>query len=376
MKKQTLAVALLISVAACGHAADFIKRSGRNLVVGNSGAVISLRGICFGNKVWFNPAKPPYDHHGEIDYERVKAMRMNVVRFYMNYRLFEDDARPYEYKKSGWEWLDENIAWAKKNGIYLILNMHVPQGGFQSGGEGMALWDVPENQKRFIALWKAIAARYKDEPIIAGFDILNEPYVSKSADQWQSLAEKLDAGIREADKNHLVIVEQLNMIKNGDWHMYTRNNFFIMKDPDVMYTFHFYAPFEYTHQYAPWTELKGKDGGKYPDRSASKWTENKGMMLFDSDYLEECMETYLQWGADHNVPLYMGEFGLYKACFENGRNGVEWVRDVVDLAKEHNVNFTYHDYHESGCGLYRNDAGLPDENSVNKELLEYFSGAW
>jgi endoglucanase len=36
----------------------------------------------------------------------------------------------------------------KKHNVYLILNIHVPQGGFQSNGEGMELWDNPENQKR------------------------------------------------------------------------------------------------------------------------------------------------------------------------------------------------------------------------------------
>lgn len=376
MKKQAFAVALLVSIAACCHAADFIRRDGRNLVVGKDKRAVSLRGICFGNKVWSNPAKPPYDHHGEIDYERVKAMRMNVVRFYMNYRLFEDDARPYEYKKSGWEWLDENIAWAKKNGIYLILNMHVPQGGFQSGGEGLSLWDVPENQKRFIALWKAIAARYKDEPVIAGYDLLNEPYVSRSIEQWEKLANELVAAIRKNDGNHLIIVEKLDMIKGGDWRMWEQPNYILVKDPNVMYTFHYYSPGSYTHQLTPWTDLRDKDGGRYPDASSPVWLEDGTRMSLDKDFLEYRMKVFTEWGARNNVPLFMGEFGAYRACFENGKNGVEWVKDVVELAKQYNVNFTYHCYHESSFGLYQNDAGLPDVNSANKDLLEYFSGGW
>ena len=74
--------------------------------------------------------------------------------------------------------------------------------------------------------------------------------------------EALHGPIREESVHCLLlIVEQLNMIKNGDWRMYFHANFFLVNDPDVMYTFHFYSPFEYTHQLLAWTTLKDKDGG-------------------------------------------------------------------------------------------------------------------
>jgi aryl-phospho-beta-D-glucosidase BglC (GH1 family) len=376
MRKLITAVVLAALAASCYGAGDFIRRSGRNLVVGRDNSLISLRGICFGNNVWSNPPVPPANHHGEKDFERVKAMRMNVIRFYLNYRLFEDDARPYEYKQSGWEWLDKNIAWAKKYGVYLILNMHVPQGGYQSGGEGMALWDDPENQPRLTALWRAIAERYKNEPVIAGYDILNEPYVSKSMDQWESLAGRLVSSIRKADKNHLIIVEKLDMIKGGDWRGWEQPNYFLVKDQNVMYTFHFYSPGSYTHQYTPWTDLRDKDGGKYPDPDSRIYLENGGYMPFDKDYLEFMIKAHVRWGIENNVPMFIGEFGAYRECFKNGKNGVGWVRDVVDLAKENNVNFTYHCYHESAFGVYQNDAGLPDPGYSNEALRGYFEGGW
>ena len=83
--------------------------------------------MAFGNTVWANPANPPANHHGEIDYERAAAMGFNRVRFYFNYGIFEDDAAPYAYKQSGFDWIDQNIAWAKAHGITLIVNMHCPR---------------------------------------------------------------------------------------------------------------------------------------------------------------------------------------------------------------------------------------------------------
>jgi endoglucanase len=101
-----------------------LHRQGRTVIDG-SGREVVLRGISFGNEVWSN--KPyPYTHHNEEDFKRVADMGMNVIRFYMNYKTFEDDATPYSYKDSGWHWLETNLQWARNHNIYLILNFHVP----------------------------------------------------------------------------------------------------------------------------------------------------------------------------------------------------------------------------------------------------------
>src|SRR5262249_33591811 len=138
-------------------------------IVGRDGDPVFLKGISLGNEVWTNAALP--DDHAEIDFQRLAAMGANSTRFLLNYRTFEDDATPGVYKASGWGWIDQNIAWARANGISLILNMHVPPGGFQSNGEGGALWTDTSNQDRLMALWTAIAARYAGEPVIAGFGL-------------------------------------------------------------------------------------------------------------------------------------------------------------------------------------------------------------
>jgi endoglucanase len=512
---------------------SFIRRSGRQLVVGEKDQPIFLQGVCFGNQVWSNPSTPPSSHHNETDYQRLKDWHMNVIRFYMNYRLFEDDARPYTYKSSGWDWLDRNIAWAKRNHIYLILNMHVPQGGYQSLGDGMDLWKSAETQRRFIALWQAIAERYRDEPTIAAFDLLNEPIAPKSLYEWKNLAERLVASIRAVDRNHLIFIERLNGVK-GDWPTYNQPNFFLINDTNTAYTFHFYSPIEYSHQNTSWTDFP--PAGGYPDEQLmiapldavwytaifnnpkipsgnSDWryyegakykatdkkllvgkpalvahtTGKNGHVFFDdfvikeydsdghflrdiytvnidsrSDwrfwskngsgqmflthgeghgdrialqikgtnddanaynnryrfavtpghyyqicgwikgvkiaanancqfridfetspsggqvhrlnkaYLESTLHHLAEFGEQNNVPMYVGEFGLYKECFMSGKGGTEWVADILSLFKAYGLHFTYHAYHESAFGIYANDQGLPDPNQANDQLIEVF----
>ncbi len=245
---------------------ELLDESSENLLLRLKGAQIvdaqqrpvNLQGVAFSNFVWSNNLIP---HHTEIDFQRVRDMGMNTIRFYMNYKYFEDDSNTYTYKQSGWDWLDQNIEWAKKHNIYLILNMHIPQGGYQSRGEGDALWNSMENQNRLIALWKAIAERYKDESQIAGYGPLNEPFPSASINQWSMLAQNLINGIREVDENHILFIEQAIEIKGQpDTENY---NFPDVNGNAIAYEFHGYSPYLYTHQLLEFTALG--DGGKYPD---------------------------------------------------------------------------------------------------------------
>lgn len=240
----------------------FIRAEGATLV--DDEGPIFLRGAAFGNNVWQGSPSPPAFHHDARDFERLRAMGMNATRFYLNYQLFESDAQPYSYRQEGFDWLDQNIAWAKEQGVVLILNMHLPQGGFQSNGEGAALWEDAESRERLIALWVAIAEHVADEPTVAGFDLINEPRPTASREQWVELATAATAAIREVDDRHLIVVERTLSV-GDDFGVDADQNFFLLPDDNVLYEFHFYSPFAYTHQYADWLGMG--EGGVYPDAS-------------------------------------------------------------------------------------------------------------
>lgn len=248
---------------------DFLKTSGTTIVDG-SGQNVLLKGVAFGNEVW-SDQEIPATHHNEADFARVKAMNMNVIRFYLNYRTFESDANPFSYKQSGWDWIDKNIAWARKYDIRLILNMHAPQGGYQSQGTGDALWTNMVNQDRLVALWKAIAARYADEPQIAGLGILNEPVPTASVQQWQQLAQRITDSIRKVNPKHILFIEKAIYIK-GNYAEDENLNFPLVNDNNQVAEFHFYEPHSYTHQLFDWAGLG--DGGAYPDTNIITFTNH------------------------------------------------------------------------------------------------------
>lgn len=534
-----LSAVLLVVATSCGEQigpvvivpplpapVDMLRVVGTSIQDGRGQQVV-LRGLAFGNEV-YTGVRVPLAHHSEQDFERLNDMGMNSVRFYMNYLTFEEDRKPGEYKQAGWEWLDRNVAWAKAHGIYLVLNMHAPPGGYQSLGKGVALWNDPAMQDRFIALWQAIAARYAFEPTIAGFDLLNEPVPTQNKQQWRDLATRTIAAVRQVDAHHMIFVERVNAV-GKDWSEDRERNFFRVDDPNVVYEFHFYKPFHFTHQGAPWVDFAA-DEGRYPDPTVaevewfmvrsekqiqsaplpagdSDWTEystpalkvederwmvgkpvlgcdaNAGKAWFDqltlertgSDgrtealwtrdlstrrgwyfwsqdgrgravadanghgdqtsllvegtlgpanlgadplrfipergasyrlrgfmkgqvvsaqarctlgleffsantavlprgkaYLEAELDAYLDWGKREGVPLYLGEFGTIRKSFEQDRGGLAWVSDMLDLAREKQLSFAYHAYHEDYFALYYG-GGVPRPERSNQPLIQLFT---
>lgn len=236
----------------------FIHTDGR-LLKDENGKEFLMKGMAFGNNVWTNPSDPPLNqHHTKESYAELSEMGFNSVRFYLNYGLFEDDSKPYQYKESGFDWLDMNIAWAKEAGMRLVLNMHYPQGGYQSQGEGTELWNNEKNQNRLVALWKEIARRYKNEITIIGYGLLNEPVVpalnaSIGTQKWSDLMKKMIRAVREEDSSHIIFVENILAFQDEksfeiDWN--TKNdehNFAVSSDThNLVYEFHFYSPFTFT----------------------------------------------------------------------------------------------------------------------------------
>lgn len=329
-------------------------------IVDQAGRPVFLRGVSFGNRVW-SSERIPRQHHSAEDFARVRQMGMNLVRFYLNYQTLESDAQPFQYRDDGWQWLDNNIAWARAEGIYLILNMHVPQGGFQSQGNGRELWQNPQLQKRLIAMWQAIARRYRNEPVVFGYDLLNEPGVTESKQQWQSLAQRIVDAVREVDTRHPVIVERVNSI-NKKWVNDEAMNFVRVKGSNIIYTFHSYDPYYYSHQGIPWDpSMKNRDGGVWPDAGANHTRE----------FLANTIDRYLAWGNANNVPLYFGEWGSYKRNFEQGRGGMNYLRDMLSVLEERKLTNTFHVYHEESFGIFHGDGAL-DPAKVNQPLVDMF----
>ena len=96
----------------------------------------------------------------------------------------------------------------------------------------------------------------------------------------------------------------------------------------------------------------------------------------DKAGLRDMMAPYLAWGQAHDVPLFLGEFGVYKACFAGGKGGLTWVGDAYDLAVGDGVAgsprvaaLSFHQYHEDAFALYYG-TGPVDPANANQPLID------
>ncbi len=172
------------------------------------------------------------NHTTEADIAQMAAWGFNSVRLPIHFDQLtlpvdkEPKAGVDTWHEEGFARIDELLAWSKANRIWLILDLHAAPGG---QGNDLAisdrdptrpsLWESAENQRKTVALWTKLAARYKDEPWIGGYDLINEPNWSfatpgkgNGCDETENravwdLQQRITAAIRGVDKRHIVIVE-------------------------------------------------------------------------------------------------------------------------------------------------------------------------
>jgi len=270
---------LLIAIAFPGRAeaAGFLHTRGQD-IVDERGEKVLLRGVGLGN--WMLPEGymwkfgergdrprrieslvtdllgqesadqfwPRYrkNYITEADIRRIAELGFNSVRPALNARLFLTEADNPSYVDEGFELLDNLIAWCRKQGVYVIIDMHAAPGGQTGANIDDSRNDQPElfmekrKQDRLVELWVKIAGRYKDERAVAAFDLLNEPLPRRTGaearyrDQLEPLYKRITAAIRAVDKRHMITVEGADWA--NDWSVFSRPF-----DSNLVYQFHYYC---------------------------------------------------------------------------------------------------------------------------------------
>jgi aryl-phospho-beta-D-glucosidase BglC (GH1 family) len=234
----------------------------------------------------------------EDDIRFIKQSGFNSVRVPFDYRLFVTDDEPRKLEGVGYELLDRVVAWSRKQGLYVVLDMHAAPGG-QTGDNIDDSWGYPflfesaESQDLTVRLWRKLAERYKDEPAVIGYDLLNEPIphffdTNYFNPKLEPLYRKIVAGIREVDKNHIVF------LGGAQWD----TNFKVFGPPfdnKAAYTFHKY-----------WMDVN-----------------------------QQAIEEYVAFRDRYDVPVWLGE---------SGENTDAWVASFRELLEHNNVGWCFWPY--------------------------------
>ena len=338
MKIRNIIIGILSSVALSGcvpHAdvtpEDFIRIDGTDLVAPD-GSRFFIKGTNLGN--WLNPegymfgfsktnsagmidrmfrelVGPDFtDEFWKLfkdnyitreDIEFIASTGSNTIRVPFHYKLFTDeDYMGLKSQQDGFKRLDDVIGWCREFGLYVILDMHGAPGG-QTGDNIDDSYGYPwlleseASQQLFCDIWREIADYYKNEPVILGYDLINEP-IAPYFDNMDELNEKLEplhkravAAIREVDTNHIILLGA------PQWN----GNFKPFKD---------------------WT---------YDDKLM--WTCHR----YGGDSIRPAIMNFIEFRDSTGLPMYMGEIG---------HNTDEWQETFCRTMIEANIGYTFWPY--------------------------------
>lgn len=148
------------------------------------------------------------------EFEQIRAFGFNVVRLPFHYDLLTTAAGPLALKPDAFRWLDRAVTLAGEAGLYVILDLHGAPGGqsrdMTTGQIGQnKLWTDPQCQSRTVWLWCEIARRYRENPTVVAYDLLNEPWGDYQSDMSGPLAalnDRLIKALRDVDPDKLIFV--------------------------------------------------------------------------------------------------------------------------------------------------------------------------
>jgi endoglucanase len=266
----------------------------------------------------------------EEDFAFLKSMGATVARIPFNYRHLEDDERPGQFRPDGFHHLDRAVAWAKKHGIHVILDLHAAQGGQNEGWHsdnplGVALlWQHPHFQDRVRDLWVHVARHYRDEPAVAGYDLINEPN-APSVELLNRVYREWTEAIRAVDRKHLLFLE-------GNFYSQIFEGFDEPYDAGTVYSSHNYSLASFRARRYP-----GQVGSVFYDRARH-----------EADFLKQN-----RWLLDREVPAWVGEFGpIFDGPVDSptasDRDRLQVLADQLAIFNEHGHHWTYWTYKDIG----------------------------
>jgi endoglucanase len=275
---------------------------------------------------------------GERDAAFIASLGMNCVRIPVNYRHWEDDARPGELDPRGFAHLDRAIDACAAAGLYTVIDLHAAP-GYQNHHwhsdnpfHKPLFWEHPHFQDRAVALWEAIAARYAGRPEVAGYNVLNEP-ADETNTALVAFYRRAVAAIRAIDPRHMVFL---------DGNRYSR------EFPG------FGAPFENAvyaiHQY-PFPGAA--DGGPYPGETAGVYVDRAAV--------EAEFRSLTEYMRERDLPVWVGEFGpVYGAGPRRDAERRRLLSDQIEIYEAAGAGWSVWTYKDIGVqGLTVVDPASP-----------------
>ena len=285
----------------------------------------------------------------EADIAKIASWKTDHVRLPIDYNLIEDDNG--EYIESGFAYIDRAVEWCAKSGLNIVIDLHKTAGySFDKGENESGFFENEELQACFIRLWECLAKRYAVSDGSIAFELLNEVTEQSFSNTWNRIVRQCIEVIRRYAPDTYILV-------GGYW----QNSPDAVKDLDapyddkVVYNFHCYDPFKFTHQGAYWVDGMDTD---------FRLGFNEYELEINADFFAARFADAVEAAEKRGAALYCGEYGVIDNALPEDR--VRWFCEINKAFERLGIS--------RAAWSYKNmDFGISDEcmNEVLPQLINY-----
>jgi len=301
------------------------------------------------------------------DIKNIKSLGCDVIRFPINLHAMTNGAPNYTISPLFFQFLDSVVTWAEDLQIHLIIDNHT----FDPNVNTPTNFDIPLRKE-----WIQMAQHYKNHSNNILYEILNEPHGPTTA-VWGKMQKTVIDTIRTIDTKHTIIVGASN------YNAYTEmKNIPVYTDTNLIYTFHFYDPFLFTHQGANWAKyMDSLSGVPYPynavkmpacpSNAKGTWveTELKKYNTTGTDSsVKKLIDFAIAFRNQRKVKIYCGEYGVYNLNSSND-DRIYWYTIVRQYLDANQIPWTTWDY-QGSFGLFVKGSNEQFNYDLNMPLVK------
>ncbi|GGH16318.1 glycoside hydrolase family 5 protein [Mucilaginibacter phyllosphaerae] len=300
------------------------------------------------------------------DFELIKKLGFKSVRLPVAFAYFRANNVPVE---KVFTHIDEVLKQCTVYGLKLIIDYH-----YGNLNDTNYLTETP----KIINQWMILTKRYiRENPEKVFFEIYNEPG-RINPKVWKDAAYNIVTAIRKVDKKRTLIVGASNFNS-----IYELSRMERLADENIIYTFHFYEPFMFTHQGADWVGNQVATTGvpfpynaqTYPainPKVIGTWGETN-YYQYKNDGNEQSVHDKLlivkNWGARYGVPILCGEYGVYNK-YTDDDNRCRYIKAVRKNLKEMGIPGIMWDYN-SGFSIFNGPPAVGNLSNCMKQAIDY-----
>ncbi len=201
------------------------------------------------------------------------------------------------------------------------------------------VWVDEAAQQAWAEMWRYTAERYRNNPVVVGFELMVEPDAddillniddpqefypnyANSLYDWNAFYPILVDAIRAVDQETPILVGGMGY-SSIQWLPYLKS----LKNNKIIYDVHQYVPFNsYTHQ-----EPSGRNS--YPGKL--DLNDDEKNEYFDQAWLKSHFQDVREFSRENQVPMAINEFGIKRW----GPNADRFMFDQMQIFEEEGWNY-------------------------------------